>query len=129
LGYWRGLFGKLGGIRERACTLANPFNLDAQAARPRDGATSCLGTSRSTSLEITSMPPDGMVSFLADLNWTPLDGEASVEHNKGPQVLGDVALSAPCQLSLKCLPRRQPRSYGLVLILRPSHASRSMAKR
>jgi hypothetical protein len=42
------------------------------------------------------MSLDGVLPLIPDQNRNPLASESSVEHNKGPRVLGDAALSMPC---------------------------------
>jgi hypothetical protein len=68
------------------------------------------------------MSLDGVLPLIPDQNRNPLASESSVEHNKGPWVLGDAALSPSNCLQI-FQHRRWTHRYVLILFLHPFHTS------
>jgi hypothetical protein len=58
--------------------------MPTQEAHHHIPAAARCGTSASSSPEITSMPMDGVLPPVINLNRTPVGGESSSEHNKAP---------------------------------------------
>jgi hypothetical protein len=100
------------GRAARWCPASYDVSMSMHESYPYIPSLSWLGVSTSSLREITSMPADGLLPTVLDLNWTRVCGESSSEHSKTPWAMDKANLPAASTCLGKCNPEGEQRGMA-----------------